>query len=236
MNKIGSIWAVALSCLVIVYTGCEPSSYTFSQIEDLEAFSRELPEQLQQTVTQGGFTFTLAYQPEDLLMLNEHKYLEELYAANASESRIKSQVSFISEQQKSFAQSLHFKLIITPDEDDDLIYKKLHQDGFGNYSAWLKKLLFGLQEHVHISTQNAQDIPLLNYQMTRSFGTNKSRSFLLHFPMTWNDEMIANGEPMTIEIDEFGLGIGKVSMTFDTPFPAVEFKNNQEHIDESTSL
>lgn len=221
-----------LLALLLIPLGCDRITYKMESVEDLEEFAQNLPGSFQKSVTKGDYTFTLSYQPEALLMVNEHKYLEELYAKKASQMRINEQLSFISEQERSFSKSLHFRLTITPNGDNDLIFKEMEQ-GFGSYSSWLQKLLFEMQHYVEASSGGLEEIPLQHYQMTRNFGTSKSRTFLLQFPTNWNQQQLVNGEPLTIHIDEFGLGIGQLSFAFSTPLPEIEFINELQTKHES---
>ncbi len=173
--------------------------------------------------TQGDFKISITYLPLDLMLANEVEYLNELTVRKANEKQIEEQKNFISKYQKSYEKSLYFKMVITPIEDVDLIYSKMG-NGFDSYSQWLQKLLFGIKEDITLVTASKQEIPLLSYQMDRNYGTTTSRSFLLTFPRKWENKEVETGKYLTIRVDEFGLGIGRVQLNYDLPFPEVGLK------------
>ncbi len=119
------------------------------------------------------------------------------------------------ERKKQYGSSLYFYLTIEPKEGD-LVYSSLENQGFGAYQQWIRKLLFGLQEKITLTTDTVEEVPLSVYRMDRTFGMSKSRTFLLAFPSAFNASDLTSS-PVTLVIEEFGLRTGRIRFTFDIP-------------------
>ncbi|MFV1883190.1 MAG: hypothetical protein ACMZ7B_01675 [Balneola sp.] len=218
MNKALVNIAARIALLGLVVIGC--SGNEIRSLEELEQMAQNPTPDLRKEVVQGPFKFTINYLPPEVLLLNEYKYLEELKERGAEEEAIQKQIAFINLYKKSYASTLQFKVIITPEDGSDLIYEKMQQ-GFGAYSEWLQKLLFGIKEEITLVTPDGQEVPLIGYQMDRNYGVAKSRSFLLTFPKSWNGKEIEEHDSFKIRIDEFGLGTGRVTVKYSTPLPNI---------------
>lgn len=213
------VWMLILT--VSAGTGC--SKYEVNSLEQLEEIALAPPEELRKVITQGDFTFTIDYLATEVLLLSEYKYLKELEERKATEQAIAKQKEYITQYRKGYDSSIQFKVTITPVGDYDLIYAKMG-NGFDSYSQWLQKLLFGIQEEMYLETKEGEEVPLSNYQMDRNYGTIKSRTFLLSFPIEWNGKQLLEEDQLKLRIDEFGLGTGRITAGFELPLPNIEYK------------
>lgn len=214
---------LVISCVVLLMTGC--NKYEVSTIEELEELAYNPPKEIRKTITQGDFEFTIDYLPTEILLLSEYSYLKELEERGANEQSIQKQKDYLIQYRKGYDSSLQFKLIITPVGDSDLIYAKMG-GGFDSYSQWLQKLLFGIKEEITLKTKNGTEIPLIDYRMDRNYGTLKSRTFLLTFSKEWNGEDILDQTQISIRLDEFGLGTGRIIVNYSLPFPEITFNSD----------
>lgn len=213
------IWVILLTlCISVACT-----KYEVNSLEQLEEIAVSPPEELRKVITQGDFTFTIDYLPTEVLLLSEYKHLKELEERNATDQAIAEQKEYITQYRKGYDSSIQFKVTITPIGDFDLIYAKMG-NGFDSYSQWLQKLLFGIQEDMYLETEEGEEVPLGNYQMDRNYGTSKSRTFLLSFPIEWNGKQLLEEDQLKLRIDEFGLGTGRITAGFELPLPDIEYK------------
>lgn len=209
---------------IVIWTGCSKSyEYEIKSLEELEAFASTDNSVFVKTTEQGDFEFRLEYLPTELLLLSEYRYLEELKGRNASESAIKKQEEYIQRYREGYQDNLYFRLRISPTTGEDLIYAKMGQ-GFGSYSQWLQKLLFGIKEEIELVLPDGETVPLIHYQMDRNYGTSNSRTFMLAFPQQWNGREIQDNEYIRLRINEFGLGSGRVQFRYELPLPLIEYK------------
>ena len=98
-------------------------------------------------------------------------------------------------------------------------------EGYRAYSQWLQKLMFALQESIYLQTPTMDEVPLGMYHMERTFGLRKSRTFLLVFPAEINGQNLldADNDWLKLHVEEFGLGTGQLTFTFELPFEDVQF-------------
>lgn len=214
--------------VAIVCSGCSYSNeYEVTSLEELENLAKAGDPVFSKTIQQGVFEFTVEYLPTELLLLSEYRYLEELKARNASESAIKKQEEYIHKYRQGYEGNLYFRLRISPTTGEDLIYARMGQ-GFGSYSQWLQKLLFGIKEEIELVLPDAETVPLVHYQMDRNYGTTNSRTFMLAFPRHWNGQNIQDNEYIRLRINEFGLGSGRVQFRYELPLPGIQYKETTQ--------
>ena len=213
---------------VLAIAGCsDGNEYEIKSLEELENLAKASNSELRKTIQQGDFEFTVEYLPTELLLLSEYRYLEELKERNATESAIKKQEEYIQRYREGYQDNLYFRLRISPTTGEDLIYAKMGQ-GFGSYSQWLQKLLFGIKEEIELVLPDAETIPLVHYQMDRNYGTSISRTFMLAFPGEWNGRDVQENEYIRLRINEFGLGSGRVQFRYELPLPLIEYKETTQ--------
>ena len=201
------------------------NNHEAGSLEALRELASDPPKELRKEITQAGVTFRVDYLPPEFLLLREYEYLEELHQQKASEGAIQKQLDDIRQYREGYASVHHFRLVIIPGDDSDLVYTRMSQ-GFDSYSQWLQNLLFGIGEEITIRLPDGAEVPLVDYRMDRNYGASASRTFLLTFPKAWNGEQLMEQESLTLQIDEFGLGTGAVKARFSLPFPAITYTHN----------
>ncbi|RNC79739.1 MAG: hypothetical protein ED557_14575 [Balneola sp.] len=217
----------ALVAFALLLVQCK--NYEVDSLEELQQLVSNPPPELSKQVSQGDFTFQIDYLPSEFLLLREYEYLEELKEREANEEAISRQLGYLEQYRKGYESVHQFKLTITPNDDTDLIYAKMGQ-GFNSYSQWLQKLLFGIKDEINLQLPDGTEIPVVDYRMDRNYGTSPSRTFLLTFPKEWNGEQLMKQDYLLLEINEFGLGTGKVQAKFSMPFPTIIYTNQSlEH-------
>ncbi len=211
-----------LFIVVVLSLGCDKS---FNSIEEYQAYLNSGDYPYRQTEIRSGVKITLSYMPGDALLLNQYRLLEENKkrwlqdsTVNDMDGRIQQGKDEIEIQKKNYQQALYFKMTIGFEDDKgDIVFKKMQQ-GYKDYGEWFQRLAFGLKEHIFMKTESIAEVPLDIYHMERTFGMTKDRTFLLVFPKKFNEQELLQSEQIDIVLKEFGLGAGRIKMSFEPPF------------------
>ncbi len=214
----------------LLFFGCSKS---FDDLDAYEKYVKGEESPYRQTQVVNGVKASLLYLPTDAIMCNYYRnYLGEIKAAENDSSvssaekkkLIAEKKKEIEEIKKTFSNSVYFNLTLGyEDETKDLEYASMQQ-GFDVYSKWLNKLLFGLNEHIYLKTPELDEVPLVTYEMERSFGMTKSRNFLLVFPAEFNEKKILESNWIKVKIKEFGLATGTLSFEYEMPLEEIEYR------------
>ena len=218
MSKLSNIVIVTALTLGLP-GGCQ--DITIESVEELERLAYAEQSPFTSTVEQAGIEFELIYQPPQLLLVHEYKYLERLIAEGKPEADIQAQRQNLAAYTQSFEHLIQYKLIITPTDASDLVYAQLEK-GFDVYSAWLQRLLFGLQEEMQLKLADGTQVPLASYQMDRNYGVSPSRTFILSFPAHFEGKDLLQEKSFRVELAEFGLGTGRVQFKQELPYPRIQ--------------
>jgi len=201
---------ISLALITSIFWGC---SKTFTDLEEYENYINSSDSPFIQKMEKGDFIFTLKYMPSDAMILNSIKYYleeKEQYDKKDSESTfLEDLLDEIQQERENYSHSLYFHLTIEHKAGKDMVYD-FFQFGQRDYSAWLNKLSFGLKEDIFLYSEKKGKIPQSIYEMERTFGMTKSRSFLLVFPREFNQFLVTDLKNTSLIIKEFGLGIGSV--------------------------
>ncbi len=202
-------------CIFITLIFLSSCQHSFSDIDAYDQFLRSEDSPYLQEVVRSGAKVSLRYLPTDALLLNQYRdyrktrarTLDDTRKSNQEKEEILTQAwSNVEKRRGQYAHSRYFALSIGYEDDSkDLVYHSL-QAGFGNYSEWLQKLLFGLEEKIYLVDDEGNEIPLGTYHLERSYGMTKNRTLLLVFP---ERNFPKNGKGELI-IDEFGLQTGQL--------------------------
>ncbi|NOG99254.1 MAG: hypothetical protein HND52_14960 [Ignavibacteriae bacterium] len=211
-----------LLCTLLIISSCRES---YDTVEEYEKYIRSEEYPYLKTVVENGVKFQLRYMPADAMMITHYKHFEEtkakisldsLLTKEVRDQRINEEVTRIKKTRDNYENALYFMLTIGyEDESKDLVYSSM-QSGFSNYSNWLQKLLFSLNEYIYLQTPEIEEVPFSIYHMERNYGMMKTRNFLLSFPKEFNDIKILNSsnEEVKVVIDDFGFGTGKINFAF----------------------
>lgn len=206
---------------------------TFTDLDEYEQYIKGEDSPYVRTIVKNGVRFTLRYMPTDAMMLSDYRRFEgkcrQIEAdTSLSATRKKAQIAELRQEleqiRSGYSNAIYFNLTIGyQDRSRDLIYASM-ANGFGNYSQWLRKLLFGLQEKITLHTELAGEIPLSMYHMERSYGLTKERTLLLTFPRDFNGIDVLHDSPVRLRLSEMGLGVGRLNFDFSEPKNKAQLK------------
>ena len=227
MKRISNSILLVMICLTI--SSCNNN---IKSVKELENYSK-LDKLDFQTLEKKGVRISIKHQPIEFLMLQKYKHYQiekEKLKQNSAVRNVYLELQKLKNEIKkandNYSNSIYFILTIGyADEKKDIEYQKM-STGFNDYTTWLNTLLFSMNKYIYMDTPNIDEIPLSIYQMDRTFGITKKRSFLLVFPKYFNNVNLLKEEWLKINIKEFGLGIGIVSLKFVLPFQEINLSDN----------
>ncbi|GEM_PF-6260830 len=205
----------AMILLIVLFAGWQSEqSHSFEQVADLKQYLKGNDPSVMSSQTSGAYRFTLRYLPPEFFAL------EELEALEANDSAMPDRKNEATEKLKRYTDALYFRLTIAPENGRDLVFDPPVSAQKLGYQGWLQKLMFGLHEHVELSTAQHSEVELVTYHMDRNFGVAPSRSFLLVFPKRVEEEQLTSHAQRFLElrIEEFGLETGPLEFRFELPF------------------
>ena len=202
--------------LLLFTVSCHNS---FSDVQSFEEHLKQPDSPLTISKIANGVKLQARWVPTDGMMLNDYRRLrqqeERLFRDSAltvieRDAMVRDLRQKLKKKRQGYRNSHYINLTISyEDEAKDVVYTSM-QKGFGEYSQWLQKLLFGLNKMIYLQDKAGQKTELDTYHFERTYGMSKSRTLLLMFP---SDPLQA---PTSIDlvIEEFGLGIGQQRLTF----------------------
>lgn len=195
------VFILIASCLY----GCRPDSLPEGQ---LRTFVLNDDNGLHKKVTVNDVTIEVTYMPGDLLVAQE------------MEGRV--ELSRLDSLRRKYDQQLYFLLTLSKDGKE-----ALHSldPGGASYSELLNTLSFQMSQYVYITTSsNTEPVAAIDFILNRSYGRASGTELLFAFPAKNN----LPSDWMQINIEEFGLNLGKQQLRFSTDdiidCPRVEFE------------
>ena len=203
---------ISISFIIFVILGCTKS---FTDLEEFEEFLNSDESSFITKIEKGDFIFTLKYMPTDAMMISSYKDFKDKIDVmkkdsinfNQKKETFKNLKQGIDEEKKIYDQSLYFHLTIKHKDGKDIVYDHLSW-GQQDYTKWLNQLTFGLKDHLFLYTEKSSKVPMSLYQMDRTYGMMKSRSFILVFPHTFNKVSLRTERDLSFVIKEFGFHLG----------------------------
>ena len=199
---------VALGCHWIRHIKSEQSSHT-------------------RTVLVNGIKASLKYLPPAAMMVNDlNRYRDEKtrvsrdtqLSAPARAAILDKMDSELRQRRAGYQRYLHFRLTLEyEDLKKDVMFESM-KGGQANYSRWLQKLSFGLQQQLSLQTDSGEQIPVELYHLEPNFGLNHSVNLLLAFPASHDRQAILDSTGhLKVNINDFGLGTGPLIFEYDLP-------------------
>ena len=220
----------SLLCFILLFAGCKKQIKT---VAELDAKVKSEEPQLTKVVEKKEFKLSLVYRSTDAIMVREYqRYQQEKErmekssgqkeSANAVLASLKSNID---KMRKNYDKSLYFVLTLGYlDGKRDIEYESM-KSGYDNYSRWMQRLAYSMNRYIYLETPQVPEVPLAIYQMDRTFGITKDRSFLLVFPREFNNVNLLKEDWLRVNLREFGLDVGEVSFKFKLPFEVAETSN-----------
>lgn len=233
---------VGLLCICVGTFCSRRRTETLADFQQLDNFPRGDEPPFVQTITANELRISLRYMPTERVMLNSYRqYLEDkekILASsflndNEQRASIEELKLSLRLRKEATSRSLYFHLTIAyVDPRKDLVYERM-KHGHQAYSEWLQKLMFGLRDTITLQSPACGEVPLDVYHMERSFGLQKSSSFVLVFPARFNDHAVLdpNNEWLQLQITEFGLGTGPLTFRYQLPFKEITYRLEQQTLE-----
>jgi len=210
--------------VLISSIGCEKR---FTDIDEYEKYVRSDDSPYVQHVIKNGVKVRVRYLPTDVLLIQNYRHYKELEKQMRSdtsltpaqrEQALREAQHEIRTARETYNNSLYITMTIGyEDGKRDIEYERT--EGATDYGSWLDRLLFRMNEYIFIETPTIHEVPLALYNMDRSFGITKDRSFLLMFARHFNEQDLLEKKNSWIKlhVKEFGSGTG--GLTFELPLP-----------------
>lgn len=214
-------WTLLFVSLFLV--SCGPRE--FDDIDVFEAYIKGDSSPFLQTIERNGVRVSVRYLPTDALMIGSfrrYQQQEERIALDTSltlddrDRTLREAQITLNNERESYQKSIYLSLTIGyNDPNRDIVFQHMG-NGPGGYSKWLQTLMFGLKDHVYLSSSSVDEVPLSTYHMDRTYGLSKNRTLLLVFPRDFNNESLDEGD-LALVLREFGLGVGVLRFDLDVP-------------------
>lgn len=213
--------------LTLMIAGCKKKIQT---VEELETKVKSEEPNLTKVEEKKEFKITMVYRSTDALMVREYKLyqqekeslLKSSLSQAAKDSALAQMKKDIEKRKSSYDKSLYFVLTLGYlDGKRDIEYESM-KSGHDNYSRWMQRLAYSMNKYLYIETPQVAEVPLAIYQMDRTFGITKDRSFLLVFPREFNNVDLLKEKWLCVNLKEIGLDIGEVSFKYKLPFDVSE--------------
>jgi hypothetical protein len=229
-------------CRILFFTGLSAiigcgGSKTFDSLDQFEKYLKADSSPYLRTITENGVIVSLRYMPADALMVNSiRQFLDEKerllknpqLSAEQRTANINSLKTELLKRRETYQRSIYFYLTIRyEDPTRDIIYEKM-KGGHEAYNTWLQKLMFGLKDNIYLQPASMDEIPLDQYHMERTFGLDKSGSFILVFPSEFNGRKVLDPENkwLQLHLEEFGLATGPLVFEFKLPLSEVKYRGD----------
>jgi hypothetical protein len=181
--------------LGVLLMGCQGHK-TFENEADLLMYIQDEQNGYLQHKTINGVKYTLLYRPTDLLV--KHELGDSL--ANAS------QLLTTREKYKNY---LYFNLSMSMHNKELLSVAPKNQNEFG---AMVHQLAFGMNEKVHLFTQQKDTIELADYIYPRMYGMSRATTMMFVYP---RDATAQKTAYLNFTIEDLGLYTGEVKFKID---------------------
>jgi hypothetical protein len=147
---------------------------------------------LSKIIEAGDIEIRVTYRPTDLLVL------QELGHSNNVDTELVDQL------RRKYSPRYYFVVSFSRSNNEILA-------GSANFSELLQTISFRMHDVISLRTSSNHAIPLADFVYNRTFGLSNSTDLLCVFEKS----EIINSDWIDVDIEEFGLGIGKRSIRFD---------------------
>lgn len=181
---------------VFILTMSSCSQKTFDSKEELMTYVTDVKNGYTQQKTINGVDFTLSYRPTDMLVqqvLSEHIKQKELDSLR-----------------KKYSAYLYFNLSISKNNQEVLNGLAGNRNEFGKM---VNQLAFGMENKVHLISQQRDTIDLADYIYPRMYGMGKSTNILLVYPRNLK---LLKQDYFQFTIEDLGFSTGEVGFKINT--------------------
>jgi hypothetical protein len=178
--------------ILLATTSCSQPDYLSES--GLSKFISE-GDKFSKTISANQTEIKITYKPTDLLVAQELRSVKDPSSQQISEVRNK--------------YGSHYYFIISFSYNDAEVLNP-SAVGQGHFSTLLQTMSFRMGEVINLTTSANDTIPVADYIYNRTFGLSRSTDLLFVF----DKEKAKGREWIQINLDEFGLGVGKQSVQF----------------------
>jgi hypothetical protein len=183
----------ACALLLILVAACSSSDYVSEEV--LTKFASENAN-LSKTISSNGLEIKITYRPTDLLVSQELKGVQQPSHEQVVSARAK------------YDPYYYFIIRLSNNGHDVLNANGLAPQTF---SDLLQTISFRMGEFVQLTTPAQDTVPVADYVYNRAFGLSKATDLLFVFERVKTKDQ----DWIQINLDEFGLGIGKQAIRFE---------------------
>ena len=177
-----------LTLLILLLVSCNKN--TFADEEALLEYLKDEENGYVQRKSVNGIDFELMYRPTDLLVKQE-----------LGDSITSDKVKILREK---YSKYLYFNLSMSKNNQEILNSFSNDQNQFG---AMVNQLAFGMNEKVHLYTQQRDTIEMIDFVYPRMYGMSKSTTIMFVYP---RKETENNKSNLIFTIEGLGLNTGEV--------------------------
>ncbi|MDC1324788.1 hypothetical protein N8216_02045 [Flavobacteriaceae bacterium] len=181
--------------MVFLFVGCQQSKH-FKTADELIMYIQDEQHGYSQQKTINGVAYTLLYRPTDLLVN------QELSSVSASATEVEA----LRQKYKNY---LYFNLSMSKNNQELLSVAPKNQNEFG---AMVSQLAFGMNEKVHLFTQQKDTIALADYIYPRMYGMSRATTMMFVYPRDPNN---LDQDYLNFTIEDLGLYTGEVKFKID---------------------
>ncbi len=179
--------------LMISITGCgSPEQLKEKQ---LKAYVNSADSGLTLEREVNDLTIKIQYRPNDLVVAQELRAKQGPTLADLNEAR------------KKYGSVQYWVMSLSEHGEEPL--NKIKGDP-AHFNEVLQNLSFKMDQFVHLTTEDLDTIPLIDFMYSRTFGSSSANSVLLAFP----SERITGKGDLYMHLSDLGFGTGKQRFQF----------------------
>lgn len=159
-------------------------------------------------IRKNGYVIKIHYLPMRYFELRQLMALPDSATSDECDNAIR-------QAHAMYGDGIYFQITLgSEDGKRDIEYEKI--GNFGEYSSQLRKFLFEMDEYIYLETDQESEIRMSLYDFERTFGYTKDRKMIAVFPGSVNDHKITDSKSVKLHFREFGFGIGKQVLEWDS--------------------
>ena len=186
----GSFILLVIFCVSL--NACSPPEFVSE--DELIRYVNTNPN-LRKSVSAGDYNITATFQPTDLLVARELR------------ARGTHDVARVKQARKKYNSNLYFLISLSGLQGEVLSASLIGDE----YSQLLSTFSFRMSEFVYITTPDGDTVYVADYMYQRTFGKSNSTDLLFVF----DKNKISKRREIQLNVEEFGLHIGRQSILFD---------------------
>lgn len=191
-NRHFLLFLLMLLSVVFFCSTCLPERITE---DEMIQYLKQPRNGLIKTFDQNDFKFSIVYHPGELMAYRESKL------NGVSNKRIRDSLT-------SYYENYVYFLLTLSRDGQELLSSDVSDSR--NFDKRINQLAFNMSNYIQLVTSNKDTVPLMTSQFSRVFGETGYNTVLLAF---YSDKIL-KAKDFSVEMDDLGMGTGKVRFTF----------------------